>query len=593
MRGVVLALGLLTLPLAAQDKKPKKTPFDSVAGYKVNHLAGFTVVVSDAVLAIDTAAYKKKPLDCLELELKNVVGLVNGKCADALRKVPIWAEWDETIELSNGRQGKAYASYYGGNQRSLLTRGMEPLKARCVVVHLTKELTKSYQQKDRPETLLLLHELAHAVHDQLLGMQHDGIRTAYAQAMGRKLYDKSLYIATNEAEFFAEATCAYLDRLDYFPKNRADLKQHDPQTFKLIDSIWGKSATEKTVTSKRPADGREDFVLDLHAQTVKWGQPLLGSFDPAAVKGRVILLAYVVPEQMAFINRLRGWHDEFEQYGLTLVLTNAGYRRDPAQTLESFQKQNLPFPVLAATFLPAKHSQELIAEKPGHAVLFDAAGLCIFRGQTDDATIYLKEAIGRRLAESLNLKEDALPKPLATALTALVAGESLASVAMRAQPFTTSNDSAYAEPAKKLVDAIVEPGVKQLAAAAALKKTDPLESYLRAEAVTQRFKGLAIANKATALMDSLSADKAIVAEKRARRDLEAVLKIETHLASQAGSFEPRDPSFQSRHATTLKQLKDACETMKKKHPGARATERAIAIAREYGVDSGMIVPEHR
>lgn len=585
MRVALFAVLCLVPSLGAQEKKPKKTPFDAVPGYKVHHLAGFTVVVSDQVLAVDTAAYKKKPLACLELELKNVVGLVNGKCADALRKVPIWAEWDETIALSNGRQGKAYASYYGGNQRNMLTRGMEPLKARCVVVHLTKELTKSYQEKDRPETLLLLHELAHAVHDQLLGMQHDGIRTAYAQAMGRKLYDKSLYIATNEAEFFAEATCAYLDRLEYFPKNRADLKQHDPQTFKLIDSIWGKSATEKAVISKRPPDGRDDFVLDLTAQTIKWGQPLLGSFDPAAAKGRVILMAYVVPEQMAFINRLRGWHDEFEPYGLTLVLTNAGYRRDPAQTLENFKNQNLPFPVLAATFLPAKQSTELISEKPGHAVLFDAAGQCIFRGQTDDATIYLKEAIGRRLAESLNLEEDSLPKPLAAALTALVAGESLASVALKAQPFTTSSDPAYAEPAKALVDAIVEPGVKQLAAATALKKTDPLEAYLQAEAVTQRFKGLAIANKATALMDSLSADKAIVAEKRARRDLEAVLKIETHLASQAGSFEPRDPSFQSRHAASLKQLKDACEAMKKKHPATRATQRATAIAREYGVES--------
>src|SRR5437868_10880778 len=100
-------------PKPAVTKPAKKTPFDNVAGYKVHQLAGFTVIVSDEVLNADTSKLKRKPLECLELELKNVTSLMNAKAAEALRKVPIWAEWDVKVASSNGREGQAYAQYFG------------------------------------------------------------------------------------------------------------------------------------------------------------------------------------------------------------------------------------------------------------------------------------------------------------------------------------------------------------------------------------------------------------------------------------------------------------------------------------------------
>jgi dipeptidyl-peptidase-4 len=111
----------------------------------------------------------------------------------------------------------------------------------------------------------MLHELAHAVHDKFLGDSNSNVKTAYQQAMARKLYDKSLYIATNEHEFFAEASCAYLDRLEYFPKTREELKKHDPETFKLMEGVWGKAASAAALTSKanRPSDGSSEFNMDL------------------------------------------------------------------------------------------------------------------------------------------------------------------------------------------------------------------------------------------------------------------------------------------------------------------------------------------
>src|SRR5207248_1945306 len=99
--------------------------------------------------------------------------------------------------------------------------------------------------------IVLLHELVHAIHDKCvtLGFNNPEIRTAYRQAMDRKLYDKvehvsgemrRAYAATSEAEYFAEISCAYLDRCNYFPFTRDDLKGHDPTGYKLMEQIWGK-----------------------------------------------------------------------------------------------------------------------------------------------------------------------------------------------------------------------------------------------------------------------------------------------------------------------------------------------------------------
>lgn len=581
----VLLVAALAPASNAQQSKPKKTPFDEVIGYKVHTLAGFTVIVSDDVLQADVSSYKRKPLDCLELELKNIVGLVNDRTANALRRVPIWAEWDNRFAPSTGRAGLVYAVYYGGPQASLLTRDIHPLKSKCVVLMLTKRLTESYQEKERPETLVLLHELAHAVHDQLLGMQNADIKAAYQQAMARKLYDKSLYIATNEAEFFAEASCAFLDRIDYFPKNRAALKDHDPETYKLMNSVWGKAAlTTEANLSKRPADGSEDFGLDIHRDKVKWSKVQVGKgFDPAQAGDRVVLIAYVANSQGAVLKRLRDWHDEYGSLGLAIVAVNAEYGRDPFESGSAFFRQKLPFAIHEPLFLPVKGNEKDRSERAGGAALFDASGRCVFRGQTDDATVYLKEAIGRRFVDVMKLPDENVPPVLAGIAKSLNAGESPVAAAVRAQALARSSDPAIAEPAKRLVDAVTEPCLKAVAEAQELKKTDPLEAYVILEKHAARFKGTTAGMKASNAMDSLRGERPVQAELRARRELEAVMKIEGQLAGKPGSFDPKSNSFRAANTALLNQLKQAVEGMKKRHPNTKATERAIVIAGEYGV----------
>ena len=96
---------------------------------------------------------------------------------------------------------------------------------------------------------VILHELAHAYHDQVLGFDDAGIIKAYKKAMKEGIYDKALlfngrevkhYGATDHKEYFAESTEAYFYHNDFYPFVRAELKQHDPVGYAEMERVWGK-----------------------------------------------------------------------------------------------------------------------------------------------------------------------------------------------------------------------------------------------------------------------------------------------------------------------------------------------------------------
>ncbi len=95
---------------------------------------------------------------------------------------------------------------------------------------------------------VILHELAHAYHHQVLGFDEPRIRAAYENAMKAGIYDEVLlytgkkvraYAANNPMEYFAEGTEAYFYRNDFYPFVRAELKEHDPVLHNLLEEIWG------------------------------------------------------------------------------------------------------------------------------------------------------------------------------------------------------------------------------------------------------------------------------------------------------------------------------------------------------------------
>lgn len=104
-------------------------------------------------------------------------------------------------------------------------------------------LSWSRQQPD-----MVLHELSHAWHHQVLGYDHPGILKAYREVKEAGSLEAILYITggepkrayalTNEMEFFAEMSEAWWGVNDMYPFVRGELLEGFPQVPPLMDATW-------------------------------------------------------------------------------------------------------------------------------------------------------------------------------------------------------------------------------------------------------------------------------------------------------------------------------------------------------------------
>lgn len=192
-------------------------------------------------------------------ELARVSEIFAEPALKALRRVPIWVEWDHTIP----RSARAFAVYYGVTGDTLWTEGVDPRKAGCVCV-LSLKTAYALRARRGARQNTLLHEFAHVVHDKVFGLDNPSIRNAYDQAVARGLYERvrhddgtegPAYAARNRAEYFAELSCAYLDRLDYAPHDAKELRGHDSVGYELMTKAYG--TPEQIEEARKKARGRK------------------------------------------------------------------------------------------------------------------------------------------------------------------------------------------------------------------------------------------------------------------------------------------------------------------------------------------------
>lgn len=590
MRPLLAACLLLSAASTyADDPKPapkgKAGPLDAVEGYKRHTIEGFTLLISKQVLDADVSGYERKPLDVLELELKAVSRMMTPKALGVLRKLLIWVEWDERMAPDNGRDGTVVAVYYGGHQLSLIRRGMHPLKSKSVTILSMKALAAEHQPKTDSERCVLLHEIAHAVHDNLLGWENPAVKAAYRQAMERKFYDKAQYVSTNEAEFFAELTCAYFDQLEYHPRTREHLKKLDPASFKMLDAVWGAAARKPDPAAKpkglAECNGADEFDLSVTLADVRLGEavhgPKLAADD---LKGKPVLFGFWGGDEAAVLRKLTAIHDELGPYGLRVV-SGPGYATERDDVMRELIDRDVPFTGLDRLFVRVKGTNMARTERPPHVLLFDPDGSCVFRGSGYDALPHARAAVGRTILAKLGTKEH--PKWLAPIGEALTDGRPFLDVMAKLAPIVGSRDAETAAAAKSIQTALLAPGQVALAEAQRLAKTDPVGAFVLAEPLPRLYKGTAIEAKASALLVSVKQTNAVGAELRARVVLEQIKKLDTALSGREGSFNPTDQAFKARYAAPLAQMRKLLDQMRRNHPRARATAVAERIGREYGL----------
>jgi len=203
----------------------------------VRDIEGWTVSIDPALVDGPHQEEGTKALAMLANHLQRIKILVPADRLEGLQAMEIW------IEHAHPRLG---AMQYHPDKGWLTARGHDPRLAKKVHITHAAELLSRHQMLKHPA--VILHELSHAYHDQVLGFDEPRIIAAYKKAMKAGLYDEVLeytgrkvrhYAANNPMEYFAEETEAYFYRNDFYPFVRAELKQHDPVLHDLLEDIWG------------------------------------------------------------------------------------------------------------------------------------------------------------------------------------------------------------------------------------------------------------------------------------------------------------------------------------------------------------------
>ncbi|MCK5941407.1 MAG: class I SAM-dependent methyltransferase [Planctomycetes bacterium] len=205
----------------------------------IRELHGFRVLVDPALLDGPHQPAGSAALSMLANHLERIAILVPEEPLARLRTLPIWIE-REHPELANMQ--------YHPSRGWLEHHGYDPRLARKVHIPRARDLLSRAQLLKHPA--VVLHELAHAYHDQVLGFDDARVVAAFRAARASRVYEDVLahtgrrvrhYALTNHKEYFAEATEAHLYRNDFFPFVRAELAEVDPKGHALMREIWGEA----------------------------------------------------------------------------------------------------------------------------------------------------------------------------------------------------------------------------------------------------------------------------------------------------------------------------------------------------------------
>ncbi len=201
-------------------------------------MEGWTVHIEPSLLEDgEHAKLGAKALRMLGDHLNRISLLVQEDRLKKLRTCEIWIEHDHP-KMKN-------MQYHPGADW-LKKHGHDPRLVKKVHITQAKDLLDRNQLLKHPA--VILHELAHAYHDQILSFDHPEIIDAFNKAETKGHYKEVLlftgktvkhYALSNHKEYFAEGTEAYFYRNDFYPFVRAELKEHDPRLHAVLEKVWG------------------------------------------------------------------------------------------------------------------------------------------------------------------------------------------------------------------------------------------------------------------------------------------------------------------------------------------------------------------
>lgn len=227
---LLVALCAGVIALAASDGPAPK--YDPTSAYELRQIEGWPVYINKKLLAHEELS--EAVLRELACQLYQVKRRVPAKAVVATKQVKIW------VEL----KGKGRGASYHPSRQWLVDNDRNPDKAQSVEI----SNAHNFLAWTKHQPYMVLHELSHAYHHQVLGWDNPRVIQAYRKAKASGSYDKILnwrgvekvhYAMNNQKEYFAEASEAYFGTNDMYPFVNAELKRHDPLMHKLLGDLWG------------------------------------------------------------------------------------------------------------------------------------------------------------------------------------------------------------------------------------------------------------------------------------------------------------------------------------------------------------------
>lgn len=236
-------------------KPGQKTPYEPTSHYTTMKMEGWKVYINNALLpGGKQAEMGAKAIKRLRGDMVLVKHWVADEPLAKLLKVAIWLEVDTT----NGPHGRTPVFHYHGYLGWLKRMDFHPGKHKCVEYSKAVALVRF---RGANSAKVLLHELSHAYHDQVLSFDDPDILAAHKRARENGKYPKNDFILRlDHKEFFANLTTRYFGT----KREREALVERDPILLKKLQKVWGKpkafmdSPAPKAKT--RPAEQRRDSV---------------------------------------------------------------------------------------------------------------------------------------------------------------------------------------------------------------------------------------------------------------------------------------------------------------------------------------------
>jgi hypothetical protein len=223
----------------AQTTRPATKPIPSKpTSHTIKQIEGWSVHVDDRLLNGADKELGARAMTLLADHLRKISGVMPTDKLARLKQVHIW------LDLTHGELRSAQ---YHPSKGWLAGHGYDVAMEKCVHIPDAKDFVSPRLQHDQP--WMVLHELAHSYHDQVLGFEEPRIKAAWKKFVASGKYESVKHVGgrmvrhyglTDQKEFFAEMSESYFGMNDFFPFDRVELQREEPELFKLMEEIWGK-----------------------------------------------------------------------------------------------------------------------------------------------------------------------------------------------------------------------------------------------------------------------------------------------------------------------------------------------------------------